>query len=234
MPDAQPKRPTYTQISRPHKGVEVEVRRQERRLKLIEAGLETLGTKGYHATTVRDVCGQAGLSERYFYESFTNLGALFDTIYQQLLQDWMGRQMSLFISARNQNLPPMEIAKSALAAWLTYMKEDPRRARIMLIDAIGANDSSVRGAQAATRDYVGTMQTIIELLYPDLPAQGRSPRLLATILTGGCIHAVKDWAWTNFEASEEVVIEHLLMVFRGLDMQYLRPDGPTPTSPHKN
>jgi len=55
MSDSPADRPAYTRISRKHKGVDVEVRQQERRQKLFEAGLELLGTKGFHTTTVREV-----------------------------------------------------------------------------------------------------------------------------------------------------------------------------------
>jgi AcrR family transcriptional regulator len=217
MSETNPKRPNYTQISRPHKGIDVQVRQQERRLKLIEAGLETLGTKGYHASTVRDVCSQAGLSERYFYESFSGLSDLFTTIYQNIHVEWLGRLMVIFVSARGQQSDPLETAQAALTAWFSYLQEDARRARIMLLDAMGANDQTVL---AATRDYVGAIQTLIELLYSQLTQQSLSPRLLASIVSGACIHAAKEWIRSGFEPPLDTVVRHLMLVIRGLDIQY--------------
>ncbi len=82
--------PAYSRVTRNHKGVDAQARRMERRQRLLEAGPETLGTKGYHATTVRDVCGSAGLSERYFYESFSGLSELFDTITSSCMKNCWG------------------------------------------------------------------------------------------------------------------------------------------------
>ena len=220
MSSASPKRPNYTQISRSHKGVDAQARQQDRRRKLIEAGLETLGTKGFHATTVRDVCGHASLSERYFYESFSGLAELFNTIYQDMHVELLGRIMSIFVSARAQQSNPMEIAQAAVMAWFTFLKEDPRRAKVMLVDALGVNHQSVKGAMAATRDYVGAIQALVDLLYPDLAKQGLSPRLLAACISGACIMSAREWLSSDFEASIEAITHHLMLVIKGMNMQY--------------
>ena len=220
MNEAESERPAYTRITRSHKGVDADARRKERRQRLVEAGLETLGTKGLHTTTVRDVCGQAGLSERYFYESFSGLGELFDTIYQAQHQDLLGRLMAVLVSSRGQHQSALEGGKAALVVWFSFLKEDPRRARIMLIDAMGGNEGSARGAKAAARDYVGAIEAFMDLLYPGLPAQQLSSRLLSAALLGACIHTAKEWIWSDFEAPMESVVGHLSMVFQALDSHY--------------
>ena len=62
--------------ARAYGGVSEEQRRAARRLRLLEAGLEIIGTQGYAAATLRAVCARAELTERYFYESFANREAL--------------------------------------------------------------------------------------------------------------------------------------------------------------
>ena len=66
---------------RRYRGVSNETRMAERRLKLIEAGIKVFGSSGYHASTVKGLCQEAGLTERYFYESFSNAEALFTACY---------------------------------------------------------------------------------------------------------------------------------------------------------
>ena len=51
-------------------GVPLEDRQALRREDLIAAGVGLLGSEGGPALTVRAVCKAAGLTERYFYESF--------------------------------------------------------------------------------------------------------------------------------------------------------------------
>jgi AcrR family transcriptional regulator len=232
MTDSATPRPAYTRVTRNHKGVDAQARRLERRQRLLEAGLETLGTKGFHATTVRDVCGSAGLSERYFYESFSGLSELFDTIYQQLHEELLGRLMSILVSARGQQTGHQETIKLALTAWFAFLKDDTRRARIMLIDALGANARSMGGAHAATRDYVGSIQAFIDLLYPDLPQMSLSSRLMASIVTGACIHAAKEWLWSDFEAPTDTLVGHLCVVFEALDAHYRLVQGKLKAKPN--
>src|SRR4029077_5184552 len=55
---------------RAYGGVSAEDRIAARRAKLLDAGLELFGTRGYATTGVKDVCREAGLTDRYFYESF--------------------------------------------------------------------------------------------------------------------------------------------------------------------
>ena len=55
-----------------YRGVPAERRRAERRERLMEATLE-VWADAERRTTMTAVCAEAGLSERYFYESFTDL-----------------------------------------------------------------------------------------------------------------------------------------------------------------
>src|SRR4051794_4859578 len=54
---------------RPYRGVGAEERRADRLARLLDAGVCVVAAKGWHATTVRDVCAASKLTERYFYEA---------------------------------------------------------------------------------------------------------------------------------------------------------------------
>jgi AcrR family transcriptional regulator len=70
-------------------GHSTEQRRLARRERLIEAATRVYGEVGYRNATVKAVCEAAGLTERYFYESFANSEALliaaFDTVSHRLI-----------------------------------------------------------------------------------------------------------------------------------------------------
>jgi AcrR family transcriptional regulator len=82
MPSSRPVAPV-----RPWRGVSATERTAERRERLIEAALEVFATRGYSASTVRDVCREAGLTERYFYESFRNREALLAALADRIVDD---------------------------------------------------------------------------------------------------------------------------------------------------
>lgn len=62
--------------ARRYRGADADERRAQRRDQLIAAAVQVYGERGYQNATVKAVCEAAGLTERYFYESFANSEAL--------------------------------------------------------------------------------------------------------------------------------------------------------------
>ena len=60
----------------------LEQRTAERRERFLEAGLNIFGNEGFHAATVRKICKEAGLTDRYFYESYSSMEALLIEVYE--------------------------------------------------------------------------------------------------------------------------------------------------------
>lgn len=82
--------PALGGVTRPWRGVSAADRVAERRRRLVEAGLELIGTRGAAAVGVADVCTEAGLTKRYFYESFGSIDALIDAVVDDALDRLSG------------------------------------------------------------------------------------------------------------------------------------------------
>src|SRR3569623_2122422 len=67
--------------TRPYGGLAKAERVAPRRARFIAAGIELFGTQGFRGATVRGICAAAGLTDRYFYESFASLEALLAEVY---------------------------------------------------------------------------------------------------------------------------------------------------------
>src|SRR5690242_12208968 len=65
-------------------GVPLESRLALRRDNLINAGVQLLGSAGGPALTVRAVCREAALTERYFYESFADRDEFVRAVYDDV------------------------------------------------------------------------------------------------------------------------------------------------------
>src|SRR6185295_13531701 len=63
-------------LMRDYDGKTAAERIAERRERLIDAGVELFGERGYAATSIRSVLQQSGLRDRYFGESFADLDSL--------------------------------------------------------------------------------------------------------------------------------------------------------------
>src|ERR1700692_2581615 len=68
------------QVTMPFKGISADDRRIDRRNRVVEAAYEIAGTEGAGALGVGRVCLAAGLTKRYFYESFGSLTELLSAV----------------------------------------------------------------------------------------------------------------------------------------------------------
>ncbi len=118
---------------RQFKGLSLTERKTARREKLIEAGIEAYGTSGFFSVTVKDICNQAKLTERYFYESFKKSEDLFQTIFLKQIETLQNNVMQ---AVMKHNATPENMIDAGLTALLRTLKDDPRLARIIYIDAI--------------------------------------------------------------------------------------------------
>ncbi|MFD0533010.1 TetR/AcrR family transcriptional regulator [Actinomadura luteofluorescens] len=114
--------------ARPYRGVPADQRRARRRAALLAAGLELLGTQGWAATTVRKVCAEAGLNDRYFYESFPDRDALLLAI----VDEQVARGTDVILSAaRRAPRHPQARTRAVVTAVFDFLTTDPRRAHIL-------------------------------------------------------------------------------------------------------
>ena len=72
---------------RTFRGRSAQERRDERRRRLLDAGLDLIGTDGWVSATMTAICGRAGLTERYFYESFSDREALYLALIDEIAHD---------------------------------------------------------------------------------------------------------------------------------------------------
>ncbi len=103
-----------------------------RREQLIEAAIELMATIGAAETSMRGVCRQAGLTERYFYESFPNLDALFTTALETVVNDARDQLLAALATAPAD---PEKLFLHAISAFTDYIVEDRRRGRIMFVES---------------------------------------------------------------------------------------------------
>lgn len=102
-------------------GVPLDDRRALRRDQLITAGVAMLGGANGPALTVRAVCREAGLTERYFYESFSDRDEFVRAVYD----DVCTRAMSTLMSATTP--------REAVERFVALMVDDPVRGRVLLL-----------------------------------------------------------------------------------------------------
>lgn len=203
-------------LQRNFRGLAPEARRGKRRAQLVEAAIEAFGQRGFHAVTVREICVGARLTERYFYESFSGLDALFAATLQHLNAELHAATLRVIAAPQAD---PAALAEAALRVFLDYVRDDPRRARIMLVDAVSIGHDTRRIAEAATRGYVNLMSGFIRALMPQAAALGLDPELIATGLVGANIHVATRWLHERCATPLEEVLSNLMAIYHALIAQ---------------
>jgi AcrR family transcriptional regulator len=102
-------------------GVPLQDRQTLRRDELVAAGVQLLGGAAGPALTVRAVCRAAGLTERYFYESFADRDEFVRAVYDDVC------------SAAMSALTTADTPRDAVERFVTLMVDDPVRGRVLLI-----------------------------------------------------------------------------------------------------
>jgi AcrR family transcriptional regulator len=135
-------------IHRPYRGVTADVRRERRREALFEAALDLLASDDADIS-VRGVCAGAGLTQRYFYESFTNLDELQLALFNQIADEIALEGAAALAAHTPTDL--YDACRTAFEGAYSVFQNDPRKARATQVVA-----SSTEGLSGARRRIVAS------------------------------------------------------------------------------
>lgn len=169
---------------RAYRGVSADVRRAQRRARLIAAAIAVYGERGYRNASVKAVCEAAGLTERYFYESFESSEALLVASYNAVTYAVFGEVRA---AARGAGRGRVARARAMLAAYFGALQRDPASARVFLVEIRGVSREVDKAFDASLR-VIGA--EVAELLAP----RGSMPdELLQAGVVGGVMHIALRW-----------------------------------------
>jgi AcrR family transcriptional regulator len=199
-----------TTQSRIYGGVKANLREEERRKKLIEAGLEAFGTRGYAKTNIKMICGIAGLTERYFYESFRHKEALLCAVYRELIDEG---QRDAMAALEDSDGFPLETALRALNMFYQRFQQDPRRAQIQLFEILGVSQNIDREYQNAMRLLADIVRLFLCKVFPHIDEEILKRSMIPTGLAGSIIMIAHEWVLGGFIASIDDIISQCMDLF---------------------
>ena len=126
------------QVTMPFKGISAADRRRDRRSRLVEAAFAIVGAEGAGALGVGRVCRVAGLTKRYFYESFASLAELESAVVDHAIAV-MTERVDPFRPA-GPGAPP----QAWLEAFVGALVDDECLARVLLAETHGGALSPFR------------------------------------------------------------------------------------------
>lgn len=198
---------------RSFRGVAADERRRQRRQQLLDAGLRRFGSAGFHAVGVREVCADAHLTERYFYESFRNREALFLAVYDMALQRIRAAVIAAVMATESD---PRTMARAGQRALLESLRADPCLARVLFIEALSVNGEVSRQSRIGMQAFSEIVAALLLNLFPKLSTHGVEPGLLADGLIGSTVHIVMHWASDEFRTPLETILDHCVLFYDAL------------------
>jgi AcrR family transcriptional regulator len=126
-------------VTRPFRGVSAPERLQNRRQRLVEAAFDLAGTRGAASLGVGEVCAAAGLTKRYFYESFESIDQLGAAVVDHAIE------VMVELTEPFQPGTASGSVGAAIKAFIDALLDDGRLARILITETQAGNLSGFRG-----------------------------------------------------------------------------------------
>jgi AcrR family transcriptional regulator len=190
-------------------GHSAEQRMLQRRDRLIVAATRVYGKLGYRNATVKAVCDEAGLTERYFYESFANsealLTAAFDAVAHQVLDCLDGIRAA-------QDGTADERARAVLRAYYQILKNDQDGARLFVIEIARVGPAVDEVLASWLREFG---ELLARTFAPETPPR-RGDLLLRSGAVGAVVQIARSWIRGGYMEGVAAVAEDSLRLCRVL------------------
>lgn len=174
-------------------------RQAARREQLLDGGLQLLGGHGGPAVTVRAVCRTVKLTERYFYESFTDREQLVLAVYERVAEQ---ARRTLVEAVHTTGGGERERADAAVAAFVELIVDDPRKGRVLLLAPSTDPMLGRRGSELIP----GFATLISEQLPPQ--TDDTECAMTATALVGALANLFIAYLNGTLDASRERLTDH--------------------------
>ncbi|MBS43295.1 MAG: TetR family transcriptional regulator [Nocardioides sp.] len=194
-----------------YRGVSAAERAAERRSRLLDAALAVWADPGTR-TTMTAVCAEAGLTERYFYESFRHLDDVLLAVLEQVADEIEETTTAAREAAGDD---PGARVRATMTTFVDLLVEDPRKARVAIIEA-GAMPSLrarrtelLRHFAHACAEEAGGLE--------GLPHRGAAADEVAGLMfVGGLAELVTAWLDSAVATSPEELVEAATRSFLAL------------------
>ncbi|WP_375765558.1 TetR/AcrR family transcriptional regulator [Archangium gephyra] len=204
--------PPSSVANRRYRGSSGEERRAQRREQFLLAAVRVYGEQGYRNATVKAVCEAAGLTERYFYESFSNSEELLVASFRAVMDFLLGELEKAVTETPGG---PVERTRAMLTAYYEALKGHPQSARVFLVEISGVSPTVDEALEASLQEFGGLLARTIA---PRGEGSAASPPLLRAGVVGGVIHIALSWIASGYSQPIHQVVEaamRLCLVLRG-------------------
>lgn len=193
---------------RAYQGASAEERIEERKQRLLDTAFAVMAADEWKTLSITQLCQLAGLNKRYFYESFDSLDALAEAVIENLTQQVISLAIGTATAGTQDKLDNLALAHSVMQAVLTFLLDDPNRARVLFGER---SDGSI--ARSQRRKVIRTLSEAVsaygQVFYAADQRAAPFAALVSSMLIGGTVEAILDWLDGDIRLSRKQFIHSM-------------------------
>jgi len=193
-------------LMRDYDGKTAAERIAERRERLIDAGVELFGERGYAATSIRSVLQQSGLRDRYFGESFADLDSLLAAVYSRLIDE----EISGCAAAIDKTSGGSEGARAMIDTITRSFEKNPGKARIKSREVLIGGPVAREQHRAGLRRLA---QLVADLLPPNTALDSSDVLLLGLSIVAAADELLMTWIDGAEGLTRDRVVDLVTLLF---------------------
>ncbi len=176
----------------------------------MDAGLELFGTVGYRATTVRMLCKQAGLIDRYFYKTFTDTEDLLAAVYTESLD----QIQTEVVTAIGEQATAKQIEVGLEAFFSAF--ENSRVARVCWLEVLGVSPGIDALYTSRIQQFAELLLQLGKSIMPNWSLDDEETRITGIALVGAISQSALQWLLDDYRSPRTTLVSANARLIRGL------------------
>jgi AcrR family transcriptional regulator len=189
-------------LVRPYRGVTADDRIATRREALIDAALEVFAAEGWAGLSARRVCEQAGLTRRYFYESFEDIDALLGALFDRITSEVTA---AVRAAAAQGAASRAELVRRAVSAGLDVVASPPSKGRFLAVAQTAGSTIAEHRARSID-DLAMIVEAALAAGDDGRPVRPGEARVTAIICVGAILSIIDSWLAREVDLTREEVV----------------------------
>jgi AcrR family transcriptional regulator len=192
---------------------------EERRTEILDAALSAFSRKGYHAASIDDIAGEAGVSKALIYEHFASKQELYADLIARNARELTQRVAAALVGVELES--GMGRLATGLEAFFAFVEERRDAWRMLFREVTDIETAAVVGRMVEQVTVEVTGLIALDPGARDLgdPEEDPALRLLAEMLVGG-VQSMANW-WTDHPEISRAQMVDIAMDFAWLGLERL-------------
>jgi AcrR family transcriptional regulator len=163
-------------------------------------------------TTMTAICAEAGLTERYFYESFRSLDEALTAVMDEIATEI---ETVTHEAAEQAGDDPVARTRATMEAFVALLSDDPRKGRVAVVEAVAMPGLRKRRTELLRRFAHRSAEEARQM--PGLSHRSEAEDEVAGLLfIGGMAELVTAWLDGAVAATPEEIVDVASRSFLGL------------------